>query len=126
MKPNQKKFSLFVQSSGTIEYQITPTPLQSTTVNDTVQYDFVVDVTRPTTIKFTVTKLDPDSVLQIKKMTLNNTELDHINLFSFLRDTDNQIQHTHGYIDREGEFLIRLRTNAISQNYLNYLLTLTN
>jgi hypothetical protein len=129
MKNNQKKFILSLQVNnglGSIDYSIDSPAVVKKVVGDHHTLEFVVDVLKPTTLKLIIHKrIGIDSHIQITKMIYNNIKILNLNSISFLKTTQGEIRKNHGYIDAEGEFIIKLHTNPVSQDYLNYLLLLT-
>lgn len=129
MKNKQKKFILYLQvdnGTGSIKYTVDPLPATEKYIKTDHILEFYIDISKSTTIKLYVDKKSGnDSYIQVKSMSLNNIDFADLNSVSFVKTVNGEIRRTHGYIDTEGEFVIKLHTNPISQNYLNYLLSLT-
>lgn len=125
MRKNLKKFILSLQSSDGIKYTVSPEPISIDSKDDELIYTFDVDVNRSNQIHIQVLDRKDGSHIQVKKMVFNNFEMSDINSVSFLKTASGEIFRNHGYIDAVGTFVIKLHTNAISLNYLNYLLSLT-
>jgi hypothetical protein len=129
MKNNQKKFILLLQvnnGSGAIDYYVDSSAVKKTVFEDHHRLEFVVDVLKPNTIKLCINqRIGSDSHIRITDMLYNDIKIEDLNSVSFLKTTQGEIRKTHGYIDAEGEFVIKLHTNPVSQDYLNYLLQLT-
>jgi hypothetical protein len=129
MKNNQKKFILSLQvnnRSGAIDYYVDSSAVKKTVSGNQHRLEFVVDVLKTNTIKLCINqRIGSDSHIQITDMLYNNIKIVDLNSVSFLKTTQGEIRKTHGYIDAEGEFVIKLHTNPVSQDYLNYLLHLT-
>ena len=129
MKNNQKKFILSLQvnnGSGAIDYSVDSPTVERKISGDNHTLEFVVDVSTLTTIKLCINKrVGFDSHIQITNALYNNIKIADLNSIGFLKTTQGEIRKNHGYIDAEGEFVIKLHTNPVSQDYLNYLLLLT-
>jgi hypothetical protein len=129
MKNNQKKFILSLQvnnRSGAINYYADSSAVKKTVSGDHHRLEFVVDVFKTNTIKLYINqRVGSDSHIQITDMLYNNIKIADLNSVSFLKTTQGEIRKNYGYIDAEGEFVIKLHTNPVSQHYLNYLLQLT-
>jgi hypothetical protein len=65
---------------------------------------------------------EPHSHLLIERVTLGGVQLNDINVWSTyrLRDTGQCVPPTHGWIDRPGEYRLRIRHNALVHNYVSY------
>lgn len=125
MNQNLKKFSLYLQIKGTIDYIVTPIPDESSKENDLEINSFLLDVNKPNTIKIKVFNKKNAGLIIIKKMLLNNTEVNHINPPGVFIYTNKKTKVNNNWLDDNGEFIIRLHGNAVSHNFLNYMLSLT-
>lgn len=129
MSKSQKKCSLYIRPNnkdGSIEYTVTPKPTSVVEVDGVVRYDFNVKVDNPGLIRIVVSsRLGAESHLTVEKIVYNNQPIDNINSVGFLKPKNGEVRRTYGYIDCEGEYIVKLHTNPVSLNYLNYLLELT-
>jgi hypothetical protein len=126
MKTNLKKCILYLRSSpGVVKYHIHPEPSSVEQQESKTVYTFDLDISCANQITIHVDYRDPDAHLVVEKILVNNLEINDLNIISFLRTQSGEIRKNYGYIDSEGEFIIKLHTNPISLNYLNYLLSLT-
>jgi hypothetical protein len=125
MRKNLKKFILYLQATDGIQYTVSPAPILINTVDSEIIYNFEVDVNQSTQIRIQITGRNDESHIQIKKMILSDFTITDLNSVSFLQTDSGEIRRNHGYIDSVGTFVIKLHTNAVSLNYLNYLLSLT-
>ncbi len=130
MKAHQKKCTLFLKStskSDKINYTITPAPYSVDKDDSFIVYNFIIDTTQLNIIKIKIDKIfNVGDCIVVDKILINDHPIDNLDAVSFLRTSDNQIKRTYGYIDCCGEFIIKIRNNLVSLNYLNYLLSLTN
>ena len=63
-----------------------------------------------------------DSYLQISKITLGNIQLNHFDSFCTYY-SNGKIKKTYGWLDEVGSCIIKIHSNAVSQNLLLYLLS---
>ena len=124
-KKNLKKFTLSLKPSDKIEYTLSPEPVSTKTDNLVVTHEFDVDINQPSQIHVHVTTCPEGEQLIVEEIQLNHTPITQLNAVSFFRTDFGEIRKNHGYIDTTGTFLIKLHTNAISLNFLTYLLSLT-
>lgn len=129
MTINLKKCTLYIRPNnkdGVVEYTVTPQADSITEVNGCIKYDFNISVNAPKPIKIIVTKRTGiESHLIVERVEYNNQLITDLNSVGFLRTSTGEVKRNHGYVDSEGEFVIKLHTNPVSLNYLNYLLSLT-
>ena len=115
-----------MKSSKDVRYSVYPSNFTSHTENnDLTVYTFVVDLSVTNLIKFIITDVSNHAHLRVEKILVNDTEIIHMDSISYLRTQSGEIRKTYGYIDEVGEFVIKIHTNAVSLNYLTYLLSLT-
>tara|TARA_R110000868_G_scaffold411392_1_gene703685 strand:+ start:1646 stop:1954 length:309 start_codon:yes stop_codon:yes gene_type:complete len=100
-------------------------PINTKYHNDTKIYDIMIDVDRINPITVTVNHRHNNGNIILKKIEVNGVEISDINAISQFRTINGEIQKNNGYINAVGEFLIKIHTNVISHNYLNYLISLT-
>jgi hypothetical protein len=124
-KRNQKKCTLYFQVTNSIDFDITPSPLSIRHQDTMTIYDIMVDVDCVNLITVNINYRDNNAHIILKRIELNGVEISDINAISHLHTVDGEIRKNHGYIDAVGEFLIKIHTNAVSQNYLSYLISLT-
>lgn len=124
-KRNQKKCTLYFQVTNNIDFSIKPSPVAVRHQDDMTIYDIMVDVDCINLITLSINHRHSDAHMMLKRIELNGIEISDINAISYLRTSSGEIRKNHGYIDAVGEFVIKIHTNAVSQNYLNYLISLT-
>jgi hypothetical protein len=124
---NLKKCSLYLQvndPNDNIDFSVVP-PIDPISIDGTLRYDFDVD-SLPFLLRIIITRRDDNqSHLLIKKVEYMGVAINDIDIISFMRTDQGEIRQTNGYLDAVGEFKLKLRMNPISQNSLNYLLSLT-
>jgi hypothetical protein len=129
MTINLKKCTLYIRPNnkdGVIEYTVQPKAKSTTKVDGCMVYDFDIVVNNPQPIKIIVAKrTGTKSHLIVERVEYNNQLITDLNSVGFLRTNTGEVKRNHGYVDSEGEFVIKLHTNPVSLNYLNYLLSLT-
>lgn len=134
MKNNQNlvKCSLLFQVNGSKDqFRYTVTPNNEIKIHsDVEEYIFDFDLTKVNIIKINVNHWDTTSSnneasLIIKQIKIGNVIASYLDAISFFKPTVGPIRRTNGYIDGIGTYQIKIHTNLISQNYLNYLLDLT-
>ena len=102
-----------------------PEPISVEINGAETNYEFELDINCCSCVRVCVTKRSDDSHIVVKNLSLNNIAITNLNAISFLRTNSGEIRRNHGYLDSVGDFIIKIRTNAVSLNYLNYLLSLT-
>ena len=129
MTINLKKCTLYIKldkGDGDIKYSIDPVPASVEQRNDVFVYEFDINVSRPPVITISVTdRIGTNSHLVIENIEYNHQKISDLNSVCFLRTENGTIKKNHGYVDSKGEVLIKLHTNPVSLNYLNYLISLT-
>jgi hypothetical protein len=134
MKSNQNlvKCSLLLQVNGSKDqFRYTVTPNNEVKIHsDVEEYIFDLDLTKVNIIKINVNHWDTTASnngasLIIKQIKIGNVIASYLDAISFFKSTVGPIRRTNGYIDSTGTYQIKIHTNLISQNYLNYLLDLT-
>jgi hypothetical protein len=127
-RQDQKKFFLYLSHNnedGQIDWNIDPDPVSCRQDRNQFVMEYDVDVSKTNTFKITVfNRKGHKSNVRVEKMCYNGVVLQDINNMSFFR-TATGISKNHGYLDKPGEFVIKLHTNPVSQNYLTYLISLT-
>jgi hypothetical protein len=65
--------------------------------------------------------------MQISKIYLNSIQLNNFDLWSKYIDTTTKHskEHTHGYINQPGEYILKIRQNPLVHNYISYFLSLS-
>ena len=94
-------------------------------IDDLTIYDVVLDIDCVNLITVNITSKHKDANMTLTRVNLNGVDITDIDAISYLQTLDGKIQKNYGYIGELGKFFIKLHTNAVSQNYLNYLLSLT-
>ena len=134
MKINQNlvECSLLLQVNGSKDqFRYTVTPNNEIKIHDNVEeYIFDLDLTKVNIIKINVnqwniTANNTNASLIIKQVKIGNIIASHLDSISFFKPIVGPIRKTNGYIDGTGTYQIKIHTNLISQNYLNYLINLT-
>ena len=109
---------LYLKFKGDIpKFIVDPAPVSV----DQDIYKFDVNPDIVFNLVITVDNITTDSALIVDKIILGGEQLTHLDSFSIYR-TKNGIKKTHGYIDEPGTYRVKIRYNALSQNYLNFLL----
>lgn len=118
-KENLKKCSFYIRVNNPkeIEYTLTSNLFESVDQSLTGVYNTYIDVNKTNTFVIDITKCSPESFIQIEKIVVNNVNIDNLN---FVTNTN-----THGFFNRIGKYNIKLRTNPISINFVNYMLSLS-
>jgi hypothetical protein len=129
MNTNLKKCSIYLQvndPNNDIDYDLDPKPDIVNTVDNQLILDYMIDLTTVTTLKIFITcRDDITSHILVKHIEIAGVKINDINKISFMQTKHGEIKRTNGYLDAVGTFKIKLHTNPISQNSLNYLLSLT-
>lgn len=126
MNQKQKKCTLFLKLNSNINYTIYPEPVSVEATDTGKCYNFLFDVTKLNIIKIKIdNEFENNSFIVVDKITLNGYPIDNLDAVSFLKTKDHKIVRSHGYITQSGEFTIKIRSNVVSLNYINYLLSLT-
>jgi hypothetical protein len=115
-----QKLSIYLKSNDVdIIYSMNPVPKNS----DGLTHHYEIDINQPNKIKLELIKKSyDDSFLQISKIMLNDIELNHFDQFINFY-VNGKIRKTYGWLDSVGCCIIKVHTNAVSQNLLNYLLS---
>jgi hypothetical protein len=126
MNQKQKKCTLFLKLNSKINYTICPEPVNVEETDTGKSYNFLFDVTKINIIKIKIDdNFENNSAIIVDKITLNGYPIGNLDAVSFLKTKDHKIIRTYGYINQSGEFTIKIRSNIVSLNYINYLLSLT-
>lgn len=117
MKENLKKCSLYIRVHNMpgIQYSVHPT---ATEIVDTARgcvYNFTLNVNSPPNIIIDIQQCN-DSYIQVEKMEYNDVCIDNLNSICNTK--------THGFFNTVGRHYIKLHTNPVSINFINYLLSL--
>ena len=113
------KLSLSLKFKGQVpEFVLSPSP---DFIVDESLYEFTVDPTKIFKFSINVNHIVPGSALIIDKIDFNGTVLNYIDSFGIYK-TCKGIKKTYGYMDEEGTYTFKLRSNPISHNYLYFLL----
>jgi hypothetical protein len=122
---NLKKCFIYATSNGTANISFNQKSAIYTKTDNGFVVEVDVNVTKTSVLKISINNLSADSNIKIDKILLNQVELQHLNSFTWLVTKDQTVRRDYGWIDQNGEFIIKLRQNPVSQNYLNYILSLT-
>jgi hypothetical protein len=118
------KLSLYIQINGNVDYEIISDNL-AVFQGDCWNIDIVAGITNEVRVR--VNFLESQSSLQINKVYLNSIQLNNFNLWSkYIDTTTNQSkEHTYGYINQPGEYILKIRQNPLVHNYISYFLSLS-
>jgi hypothetical protein len=126
MNTNLKKFSLYIEIDGVVDYSILPKSDDILKNDNEVIYSCLLDINKSNTVKI---KLDNQKTvgakIKIKRITLNNIEVNITESFGMFINHKKEKRIGSSFITEPGEFLIRLHGNVISHNFLNYIVSLT-
>ena len=119
MSENLKKCSLFIQVSDptAVVYSISPKSVEPLENPVDFVYNVLIDINNPQTIELNVTECCNSNFIKINKIIFNGVTINHLDSISNFK--------TYGYIDRPGNYKIKLHTNPVSLSYLTDLLSLT-
>jgi hypothetical protein len=127
MKPNLKKFSLYLEIDGLVDYSIVPNFYDTEKKGDEIVYNFLIDVNKSNTFKIKLEKQKTsNATIKIKKIILNNVELVIFKSFGVFINESKQKKAGKTLLDEPGEFIMRVHGNVISHNFMNYIMSLTN
>jgi len=124
---NQKqKINLFLylkfNNRDNIKYTITPSPDKIFMSDDGLEViSFGMNPDDIFLVNVTVNEIKLQSSLIIEKIVLNDIQLNHLDSFGRYL-TSHGVRKTYGFMDEAGSYKFKIRYNAISQNYLNFLL----
>ena len=120
MKNMEVKIIFEVTDPGDIKYNISPRPI----FENNTSCIFHIMPNTPLDIYFSIVERKGyNSNITIKKIFYEDHELPDLDNFCTLFK-DNRSYKTHGYIDG-GKYRIRIRSNPISQQFIEYLLGMT-
>ena len=102
-------------------FVLNPSPLLVTNTETGQIAIFEVDYSLPLVLSVTVTQVEQNAALIIESIVLGNTPLSHIDTIGQYK-TSLGIKKTYGYMDEPGTYKFKIRYNAISQNYISFLL----
>lgn len=122
---NLKKFSLYIDIQGDIDYSVEPKIVSSHCERNTARHDLLVNVDQSATVAVRVKHWSQGASMLIRNLEFNGVAVTDINACAVWVPVQGQAQRTHGQIDGPGVFFIRLHGNAVSHNYLNYVFSLT-
>lgn len=109
-----------LQFKGNPDYHLTPTPDRTYQEHKQVVCEYQVITTE--IFKFSVyANADADNQLQIKNISLNQRPLYQIDQFGRYHCATG-VRKTHGYMDEPGEYVFKIRYNALSHEFLTYIL----
>jgi hypothetical protein len=128
MKPNIKRFSLFLEynnNDGVINWEISPEPKLTLKNNNVIEYQYELDSRITNVIKISVTsRTGSNSHVRVTEMRYNDIVLENIDSYSVFK-TANGVTKPYGYLDKIGDFYLKLRGDPITLNYMAYLSSLT-
>jgi hypothetical protein len=122
---NLRKCFISATCNGTADISFDYSGVCLTKKDNGFTLEFDVDVTKTFILKMFIKNLSDNGNIKIDKILLNSVELQHFNNFTWFVTKDRKVRKDYGWIDQNGEFIIKIRQNPISQNYLNYILSLT-
>lgn len=119
----EKKLYIFLKASDDeIEFDISPAGhLEKKPNNEFIYYtDFNTLKVNKINVSL-LKKTTLESYLHITKVSIDNIQLNYFDSFSSYI-VDGKIKKTYGWLDEIGTCIIKVRTTAVSQNLLLYLL----
>jgi hypothetical protein len=118
------KLSIYIQINGKVDYEIVS---DSPAVHHDDCWNIDVAARKTNEVRVRVNFLESQSSLQISKVCLNSIQLNNFDLWSKYIDTTTQQskEHTYGYIDQPGEYILKIRQNPLVHNYISYFLSLS-
>lgn len=121
------KFSLFVQLNeidGPLDYEIIGASYCNN-IDNIYEYTGLHDPTGITPITIRLKNNTSKSYILIKKLVVGDITLDNMQQWStYILDDGNPTTLTHGWIDRNGEYRLKIRYSPAAQNYISYFLSL--
>jgi hypothetical protein len=128
MKPNIKKFSLFLEhnnGNGVVDWEMSPLPVQILTHNNVIEYQYEFDLKKINIVKISVTnRTGSNSYIRVHDMRYNGIMLENIDAYSIFKTLNGTIK-PFGYLDQIGDFYLKIRGDPLTLNYISYLLALT-
>jgi hypothetical protein len=130
MQNKKQKLSVYVKcdhGDGSIDYEVlSDFPIFKKTLTDVTVHETEIDLAK--TNKITVrlsNKIGSTGHLVIEKINLGGTDLRNLWATSlYLKQPDNQlIPYTSEYMGIPGDYVIKIRQNALVQNYVTWLLS---
>jgi hypothetical protein len=124
MKKKQLKLSLYLKfkivDTNPI-FKISPTPnLEIPGENSTIFF-FDVDPNKIFNLSIELNEISTGSAVIVEKIMLNDIHLDRLDQFGVYQ-TALGAKKTYGYMYEKGTYQFKIRYNALSHNYLNFLL----
>lgn len=129
---NLQKLCLYIKSNeidGHLSYNVQSSgAIHSKTDHDYHIFETLHDATGISTLSVTLHKnFGRQSHIIIDKITLNNIEINHLDLCARYHTFDRGvIKGTHGYMSIPGTYKIKIHQNAMVHNYILYFLSRTN
>lgn len=109
------------QPSNDVEYKFTPKVNKTYTEDDCECVEYHIDPRK--IFNFGVyANANSKQKLIIKSISINQVNLTQFDVYGKYW-TANGIRQTHGYMDEPGEYKFKIRYNALSHEFLTYLLT---
>ena len=133
MQNKKQKLLIYVKcdhGDGALDYEIVsdyPVFKKLGTELDVYEIDIELTKTNKITVKL-LNKTGSTGHLEIKKIELGGIELRNLWATSLYIQKDNKqlIPYTSGYIGIPGDYVIKVRQNALVHNYMTWLLTVSN
>lgn len=125
MNNNTLKFSLFVQSSANAHYQVIGAELVKQD-QDLFEYCGWHDPHGTTTVIVKLDSIaDPQDRVLIKKLVVGGVELNNMQQWSsYVLADGSVVPLTHGWVDRPGQYRLKMRYSPLSQNHMSYFLSI--
>jgi hypothetical protein len=118
--------SLQINCEDELQFNVTPNPCKTTRIDNEITYEFNVDIHTPSTIKINLTRrLGGYAHILIKSFKVDGVEI-LLSRTVIYKTAAGQIKNSHNFLDEVGTLQLKIHSNPISQNFLNYLLDLTN
>jgi len=127
MIKTEKKLSIFLKTNNSqIPFDVSPKGTIQNISDIEFLYEIDININTVTTISINLnSKINDNDYLQINKIMLNNIELNHIDSFGIYK-VNGKIKRTYGWMDEVGSYIIKVHSNAVSQNLLLFLLSKKN
>jgi hypothetical protein len=118
------KLSIYTEINGEVDYEVTSdSPVVF--LDHCWNIEHLAGTTKKIHVK--VSRVGEQSHLQITKVFLNSIQLNNFTLWSNYIDssTGQRKEHTYGYINQPGEYVLKIRQNPLVHNYISYFLSIS-
>lgn len=116
---NLKECLLFIQISdpNLVKYSISPKSIKPLGDQTNFVYNVLIDVNNPQPVIINVHECSNSNFVKIDKVVFNGMTINNLDAISNFK--------TYGYIDKPGQYKIKLHTNPVSLSFITDLLSLT-